>query len=89
MSSETVTIFFSDGSTLSLKSGDEIIPVISSEQNGETCSTLSNPVTIGPHIHHGLIPSVLDALCRCNFFFVGDDTTTVYCSNSIIKIQNS
>lgn len=82
------TIYFSDKSTLKLTENDLIIPIIKNPVSEDKTSCMDNPKKLYTHVHDGLIPSIMDALCHCQFFYV-NNPTTVYCSNSIVKIENN
>ncbi len=80
-------IFFSDKSVLTVNENDRIIPIVQNPSDEECFVSMSKAVTLYDHIHNGLIPSILDALCFCQFFYIGDNDRVVYCTNSIIKIE--
>lgn len=87
----TTTIYFSDKSTLVLHENDCLIPVVFNPATGSDLgfSSMSKPVELYPHVHDGLIPSILDVLLSCQFFYVGNDCTSVYCTSSVVKIENA
>lgn len=82
------TIYFSDKSKLTLSENDLIIPIQRNTFSDEQCASMGKPVELYNHIHDGLIPSIMDALCFCQFFYVGSNDSPVYCTSSIIKIEN-
>lgn len=86
----TATIYFSDKSTLVLHEKDYLIPVVFNPATGAESgfSSMSTPIELCPHVHDGLIPSILDALMSCQFFYVGTNCTPVYCTSSIVKIES-
>lgn len=82
-------IYFSDKSVLELHDGEYITPIILfSISDKEKHTSMDKPIELYDHIHNGLIPSITDALCRCDFFQVGDNSDTVYSSHSVVKIEN-
>lgn len=83
---DKATIYFSNGETLTLQEGDSINPIVKSD-SVEKFASLSNRVMIDSHIHNGLIPSIMDALCYCNFFYINDNYNITYGTNSIVKIE--
>ena len=86
----TATIYFSDKSALILHENDYLIPVVFNPATGSDpgFSSMSKPVELYPHVHDGLIPSILDVLLSCQFFYAGNDCTSVYCTSSIVKIES-
>ncbi len=85
----TAKIHFSDKSTLELHENDFITPITLFSLSGkEEHASKSKPVDLYEHIHYGLIPSIMDALCGCNFFQIGDNSDVVYSSHSIVRIEN-
>ena len=85
---KTATIYFSDKSSITVSNEDSIIPMYGVTQGGESVAFLGEGVELNNNIHDGLIPSILDALCFCDFFYVNENGSTVYCTKSIIKIEN-
>lgn len=83
-------IHFSDKSTVELKEGDYIIPISRfSDSEGKENACMTAAVELWNHIHNGLIPSIMDAFLKCDFFYVNHDYNTAYNSNAIVKIELS
>ena len=82
---ETAIIYFSDKSTLTVKEGDFLIPIICCERDNIT-SSIGKAIELWSHIHNGLIPSLMDTFAQCDFFYLNHDYNTVYNANSIVKI---
>ncbi len=81
------TILFSNGSTLDIHEADTIIPVKPLINTDTLGSSMAPTVHILSHIHNGLIPSLMEAFCNCDFFYLNHDYSIVYCSKSIVSIK--
>ncbi len=79
---------FSDGSTLQVKENQHLTPVVSYSKDDHFEVSLDNSFEIWYHIHDGLIPGLCEFLVNSSFFYLEDDRTTIYKSDSVIKIQN-
>lgn len=83
-----VVIHFSNNDTLTLKEGDRIIPIVKCTDNqNEVFAAMSASIPLEVHIHNGLVPSLLDALYTCNFFYVNSNQNIVFGTNTIVKIE--
>lgn len=80
---------FSDGSTLLVKEGQRLIPVVSYKKDDHLEVSLDQSFEIWYHSNDGLIPALCEFLVNCSFFSLFEDTSTVYKSDSVIKIQNT
>lgn len=87
---KTATIYFSDKSTLTVHEDDFIIPIVQNPIiDNQQSASMGVPVELYNHIHDGLFPSIMDALCFCSFFYVNSNTDSpLYCTHSIVKIEN-
>ena len=83
------TITFSDKSAIELHEDDFITPVATVINEDECFASLSKPVDLYNHVHDGLLPSILSALCSCDFFFINDNRETAYAKNAIVKIESN
>lgn len=81
-------IYFSDKSNLIVNEGDHIIPIVRTHSDKGDFASMSEPIELYDHIHDGLIPSLMDAFCSCNYFYVNENGNTAYGSRSIVKIEN-
>lgn len=81
-------IYFADKSTIELNDGDRIIPIIECRDEDKPFPSVGSPIKIYEHSRDGLIPSILEALYRCKFFFICYDSEVAYNVSSIIKIEN-
>lgn len=79
---------FSDGSNLIVKEYQHLIPVVSYTKDNHLEVSLDKSFEIWNHIHDGLIPGLCEFLVNSSFFYLFEDTSTVYRSDSVIKIQN-
>lgn len=79
-------IYFSDKSSIEVKEGDSLIPIVSNNDNGKITATMSESIELWNHVHNGLIPSLMDAFVICDFFYLNHDYDTVYNSHAIVKI---
>lgn len=85
----TAIIRFSDNTSLTLSEGETIITVLSTtETNSDNFSYVGDPVQLENHITNGLIPSITKALLSCVFFYVNNTDSTLYCTHSIVRIEN-
>lgn len=85
----TAIIRFSDNTSLTLSEGETIIPVLrTTETNSDNFSYVGDPVQLENHITNGLIPSIAKALLSCNFFYVNNTNSSLYCTYSIVKIES-
>ena len=83
-------IYLSDNSTIELREGDYITPISHfSDLDGKENASMDESIELWNHIHNGLIPSIMDAFLKCNFFYLNHDYDTVYNSNAIVKIKLS
>lgn len=82
-------IYFSDKSILAVNEGDRIIPIIRIHSDKGDFASMGKSIELCNHIHDGLIPSLMDAFCLCDYFYVNENGSTVYNSRSIVKIENA
>lgn len=86
---QEATIHFADKSTLKLHEGDRIIPIVHNSTSQGDFASMDKSVELYEHIHNGLIPSIMDALCKCNFFYALDNYDIAYSVHSIVRIELS
>ena len=82
------TLTFSSGEKLELEEGQFIIPiskiVVNEDQVGTSqCETYE----IWIHSSAGLIPSITEFLCSCDFFHLIDNENKVYKSSAVVTIE--
>lgn len=83
-------IHFSDKSILELQEGDYIIPISRfSDSDGIENASMNVPIKLWNHEQNGLIPSIMDAFLKCDFFYINHNYGTAYNSNAIVKIELS
>ena len=80
-------IHFSDKSTLELKEGDTLIPIVSNKSVDEVTASMAKPIKLWNHISNGLIPSMMDVFIKCEFFYLNQNYDVVYNSNAIVRIE--
>ena len=84
---QTAKIYFCDKSTVTVKEGDLITPIIPNEFDNATTASMGESIELWNHVHNGLIPSLMDAFTRCDFFYLNHNYNVVYNSNSIVRIE--
>ncbi len=83
-------ITFSSGVSIDVKDGDILIPIISCSSGiNEPFARQGEAVIIEPHVQLGLIPSIMDVLTSCDFFYACGNYEIVYGSKSIISVENN
>lgn len=86
---QKAVIYFSDNTSLTLSENESIIPVLNTtNSNLDNFSYVGTPMQIEDHITNGLIPSITKALLSCVFFYVNNTDSTLYCTHSIVRIEN-
>ena len=81
-------IYFSDKSSLVVNDGDRIIPITCIRSDEGNFAAMGEAIILYNHIHNGLIPSLMDAFCFYDYFYVNENMNAVYGSRSIVKIEN-
>jgi len=81
-------ITFSNGSTLVIEEDQLVIPISKFEDNGNISTCQYPTYKVWYHIHDGLIPSLTELLCQCDFFQLVNDKSKVYKSSSVVTIEN-
>lgn len=78
---------FSNGETLELSEGQLVTPILKIIES-DTYASQDKSYKIWPHVHDGLIPSILEMLFSCEFFALLDDHSKVYNSKLVVTIKN-
>ncbi|MGL4452054.1 MAG: hypothetical protein ACRDD2_00015 [Sarcina sp.] len=81
-------ITFSNGAELIVTEGQRFIPISKVVEKNEIFASQCESHEIWYHVHDELIPSICDLLCKCDFFRLLEDNSTVYNSNSVVSIKN-
>lgn len=81
-------LIFSNGEKLVLPEGQRVITIIKSTYKDEILTSVSEVYTLWDHASAGMIPSVTELLCRCNFFHLIENEDKVYNSSSVVTIEN-
>ena len=81
---------FSNGETLELQDEQYIVPIVKfpEEDSNRLGVSLDKPYKLWSHVHDGLIPSICEFLCNCEFFFLPDNREKIYNSNAVVTIKN-
>lgn len=85
---QTAVIYFSDASSIQVQEGDKITPIIyfnKQDNNGHAAKSIPNSLCL--HLNDGLIPSIMDSLCHCDFFYLNNKNDTAYGTHTITKIE--
>ncbi len=80
-------IKFSDNSKLTIHENDCIVPIIPQKVNDKFCASMTESIPVYFHTHNGLIPSLMDAFCNCDYFYLNQNYSIAYCTKSIISIE--
>ncbi len=81
-------ISFSDGSTIVIIEDQLIIPIIKYVKDDKTSVSKAEPVGIWYHLSDGLIPSLAELLCSCEFFQILTEDDKIYSSKAVVSIEN-
>jgi len=80
---------FSNGQTLELFEGQKII-TISKYVTDDAINVSQGPMyELWDHISAGMIPSVGELLCSCDFFQLLDNTDKMYSTSAVVTIENA
>ncbi|MFR5115539.1 hypothetical protein [Turicibacter sanguinis] len=81
---------FSNGETLELQDEQYIVPIVKfpEEDSNRLGVSLDKPYQLWSHVRGGLIPSICEFLCNCEFFFLPDNREKIYNSNAVVTIKN-
>ena len=81
---------FSNGETLELQDEQYIVPIVKfpEEDSNRLGVSLDKPYQLWSHVRDGLIPSICEFLCNCEFFFLPDNREKIYNSNAVVTIKN-
>ena len=83
------TIYFSDKTSLVLHEDDLITPIVLNNSGEDTYASMDKTVKVEYHVHNGLIPSIMDALCKCSLFYVNQEIDITYSSHANVRIEMS
>lgn len=84
---DRLKIIFANGDFLVLSAGDTIHPIVEIEHNSQKSVSMAPPSSLEIHIHNGLIPSLLESLYTCNFFYINDNQNIAYGTHSIVRLE--
>lgn len=80
-------ITFSNNDKLILSEDQLIVPIKHYKHEGQILTSMCEPYKIWNHIHDGLIPSITELLCRCDFFRL-IEYEKVYKVSAVVSIEN-
>jgi hypothetical protein len=78
-------ITFANGDSIVLSEGVALYPIHANTKSNEKFASKDECSVLSYHISEGLIPSILDVLCFCEFFEYDD---IVYNTKTIVSIKN-
>lgn len=79
---------FSNGDTLELYEGQRIISISKLIIDDDTSVSQNPTYELYNHSSAGMIPSVCELLCKCDFFYLIDNDDIVYNSKAVVTIKN-
>lgn len=87
MSSAKIT--FSNGVSVDVKENDLIIPIVLDISKDKPFARQADPVEITYHISFGLIPSIMDIVCSCDFFYINNGFDIAYGAKTVVSVENN
>jgi len=79
---------FSNGKTLELCDNQLIITISKLVIDDEISVSQGPTCTLWYHSSAGLIPSICELLCKCDFFQLTDNTDKAYNSSTVVTVEN-
>lgn len=79
---------FSDGSTLQIKNNQVLVPIVSYKLGDRFIVSHDKLYKLSDNINDGLVAALCEFLANCHFFKLLDDSSVVYNSTSVIKIES-
>lgn len=80
------TVKFADGSTLTIRENQHLIPCIYTDYKGINEPVKMEGVKIKNHTNEGLLPALVAFFDSCKYFYVHDNSSTVYFTGAIVSI---
>ena len=85
---EKMKIYFSDNSSVIVSHGDYITPIIwNNTPDREPFYSMDATIYLEFHIHNGLIPSFIEALHDCDYFYLNGNQDIAYAKSAIVKLE--
>lgn len=81
-------ITFSNGNVLTVSEDDFLIPVIQYNTSGKPFMGKAEAVELYCHIKDSMIPSILDVVAQCDYFYYRENNNIIYNSKAIVSIEN-
>lgn len=79
---------FSNGETLELSDGQLIITISKCIVNDEISVSQGPTYTLWYHASAGMIPSIGELLCKCDYFQLLENTDKMYNSSAVVTVEN-
>lgn len=79
---------FSNGETLKLHEGQLLTPISLISKGEDQFASKGAPCELWTHTHDGLVPSIVEFICKCDFFQLVDDPNKIYKSSSVVTVEN-
>lgn len=80
---------FSNGEKLEINEGQKIIPISRFCTEDDITVSQGIPYEVWYHASAGLIPSIAELLCKCDFFQLIENDDKVYKSSAVVTIENA
>lgn len=78
---------FSNGDSLELHEGQMITPISKfTDENGTRVSKCPQ-YEVWSHINDGLMPSIAELLCSCDFFHPADKNNKIFNSSAVVTVE--
>lgn len=84
---DSIKVYFSNNEELILSLSDVIIPIEKYVIDNQTNLSMAENRNLYYHTHNGLIPSFLEAICTCEFFYVNSSYSSAYNPHAIVKVE--
>lgn len=81
-------ITFSNGEKLEVNENQPVVLISKFIKNNQIFTAQQEVYTVWYHATAGLIPSITEFLCKCDFFHLADKNRKVYNSSSVVSIEN-
>ncbi len=85
---EKILITFANSEKIILTNEQSVTPIkLYTLKNGTSTTGIAETFTPEVHFHDGLIPSVTELVCSCEFFAVADNPGKFYKTSAIVSIE--
>lgn len=83
----SATIHFSDGTTLTIREDDVLMPIVPTYKEDNSFAPTGEDVSIPYHNSAGFIPGLVSFLSRTSFFYLNDNYHTAYCTRAVVRLE--